>query len=57
MKYIIILTVHISNISDNMLEKKIYGGHFDLFVTMVTGQNTSYKVSLCDHLYICTYII
>ena len=50
----VILTVHISNISDNnMLEKKLYGGHFDLFVTMVTGQNTSYKVLFCDH---CIYV-
>ena len=33
----VILTVPISNISDNnMLEMTIYGGHFDLFITMAT---------------------
>ena len=41
----VIRTVQISNISDNnMLEMKIYSGHFDVFDTMVTGQKTSYKV-------------
>ena len=45
----VIRTVQISNISDNMLEMKIYSGHFDVFATMVTGQKTSYKVLFCDH--------
>ena len=50
----VIRTVQISNISDNnMLEMKIYSGHFDLFDTMVTGQKTSYKVLFCDH---CIYM-
>ena len=55
----VIRTVQISNISDNnMLEMKIYSGHFDVFATMVTGQKTSYKVLFCDHcIYICIYII
>ena len=50
----VIRTVQISNISDNnMLEMKIYSGHFDLFDTMVIGQKTSYKVLFCDH---CIYV-
>ena len=50
----VIRTVQISNISDNnMLEMKIYSGHFDVFATMVTGQKTSYKVLFCDH---CIYV-
>ena len=50
----VIRTVQISNISDsNMLEMKIYSGHFDEFDTMVTGQKTSYKVLFCDH---CIYV-
>ena len=50
----VIRTVQISNISDNnMLEMKMYSGHFDVFATMVTGQKTSYKVLFCDH---CIYV-
>ena len=51
----VIRTVQISNISDNnMLEMKIYSGHFDLFITMVTGQKhiTKYYFVIIVYMYI-----
>ena len=54
----VILDVHISNISgNNLLDIIIYGNHFNLLVTMVTRQKTSYKVLFCDYCILCTYII
>ena len=51
----VIRTVQISNISDNnMLEMKIYSGHFDVFATMVTGQKllTKYYFVIIVYMYI-----
>ena len=51
----VIRTVQISNIYDNnMLEMKIFSGHFDVFATMVTGQKhlTKYYFVIIVYMYI-----